>query len=195
MNRHICKSFFWRLSHADDATRGWDITVTEPTPDEAALARHSLSADESEVLYKCAVYDDINFDAEPAYFIAGKPFESHAYPTGRATRCFIAYHLADNRNVFMKDIWRIVAPDLVAEGRIHEQLHKGEIPHIAEFILAGDILGPTHKTISKPGFGLQKQYQHYRLVLGTIGRPLTSFRSSWEMVNAVKDALIGMDLF
>ncbi|KAK0235334.1 hypothetical protein EDD85DRAFT_72906 [Armillaria nabsnona] len=176
------QEFFWRLSHADDATRGWDVTVTEPTPDEAALARHSLGADESEALYKFAVYDDINFGAEPTYFIAGRPFESHDYPTGRATRCFIAYHLADNRNIFMKDTWRIVAPDLVAEGRIYERLHKAEIPLIAEFILAGDISGPTHKTVSKPGFGLQRQYQHYRLALGTIGRPLT--------VNAVKDALI-----
>lgn len=167
----------------------------EPTSDEAALARHNLGADESEALYIFAVYDDINFDAEPRYFIAGRPFESHAYPTGRATRCFIAYHLADNRNVFMKDTWRIVAPDLVAEGRIYERLHKAEIPHIAEFILAGDIPGPTHKTVSKPGFGLQRQYQHYRLVLETIGRPLTSFCSSWEMVNAVKDALIDMHLF
>ncbi|PBK71308.1 hypothetical protein ARMSODRAFT_933988 [Armillaria solidipes] len=184
------QEFFWRLSHADDATRGWDITVTEPTLDEAALARHSLSADESEVLYKFAVYDDINFDAEPTYFIAGRPFESHAYPTGRSTRCFIAYHLADNRNVFMKDTWRIVAPDLVAEGRIYERLHKAEILHIAKFIVAGDIPGPTHKTVFKPGFGLQRQYQHYRLVLGTIGRPLASFCSSWETVNAVKDALV-----
>lgn len=188
------QEFFWRLSHVDDATRGWDITVAEPTSDEAALARHSLGADESEALYKFAVYDDINFGAEPTYFIAGRPFESHAYPTGRATRCFIAYHLADNRNVFMKDTWRIVAPDLVAEGQIYERLHKAEIPRIAEFILAGDIPGPTHKTVSKLGFGLQRQYQHHRLALGTIGRPLSSFCSSWEMVNAVKDALIGMHL-
>ncbi|KAK0443476.1 hypothetical protein EV421DRAFT_519174 [Armillaria borealis] len=184
------QEFFWRLSHADGATRRWDITVTEPTRDEAALAWHSLSADESEVLYKFAVYDDTDLDAEPTYFIAGRSFESHVYSTGRATRCFIADHLADNRNVFMKDTWRIVAPDLVAEGRIYERLHKAEIPHIAEFIVAGDIPGPTHKTVFKPGFGLQRQYQHYRLVLGTIGRPLTSFCSSWEMVNAVKDALI-----
>ncbi|KAK0495561.1 hypothetical protein EDD18DRAFT_1169871 [Armillaria luteobubalina] len=184
------QEFFWRLSHADDATRGWDITVTEPTPDEAALARHSLDINESEALYKFAVHDDVDLNAEPTYFIAGRPFESHAYPTGHATRCFIAYHLAENRNVFMKDTWRTVAPDLVAEGQIYERLHKAEIPNIAEFILAGDIPGPTHKTVFKPGFSLQRQYQHYRLVLGTIGRPLTSFGSSWEMVNAVKDALI-----
>ncbi|KAK0495542.1 hypothetical protein EDD18DRAFT_1392243 [Armillaria luteobubalina] len=184
------QEFFWCLSHADDVTRGWDTTVTEPTLDEAARARHSLDIDQPEALYKFAVYDDIDLDAEPSYLIAGRPFERHAYPTGHATRCFIAYHLAENRNVFMKDTWRIVAPDLVAEGQIYERLHKAEVPHIAEFILAGDIPGPTHKTVFKPGFGLQRQYQHYRLVLGTIGRPLTSFGSSWEMVNAVKDALI-----
>ncbi|KAK0186650.1 hypothetical protein F5146DRAFT_1227254 [Armillaria mellea] len=148
------QDFFWRLSHADDATRGWDITAMEPTPEEAALARHSLGTNESGALYKFAVYDGIDPDAEPAYFIAGRPFET------------------DNRNVFMKDTWRIVAPHLVAEGRIYEQLHKAEVPYIAE-----------------PCFGRQRQYQHYRPVLGTIGQPLTSFGSSWEMVNAVKDAL------
>ncbi|KAK0217056.1 hypothetical protein IW262DRAFT_1438759 [Armillaria fumosa] len=91
------QEFFWRLSHADDTTCGWDTTVTEPTPDEAALARHNLDIDQSEALYKFTVYDDTDLDAEPSYFIAGRPFENHAYSTGRATRCFIAYHLAENR--------------------------------------------------------------------------------------------------
>ncbi|KAK0467192.1 uncharacterized protein EV420DRAFT_1636220 [Desarmillaria tabescens] len=90
------QEFFWRFSHAGNVTRGWDTTVTVPTPDETAQAQHSLDTDESETLYTFAVYDDINLDPEHAYFIAGKPFEGHTYPTGRATRCFIVYHSAEN---------------------------------------------------------------------------------------------------
>ncbi|KAK0217057.1 hypothetical protein IW262DRAFT_1276430, partial [Armillaria fumosa] len=78
---------------------------------------------------------------------------------------------------------------------IYERLHKAEIPHTVEFILAGDIPGPTHKTVFKPSFSLQRQYQHYQLVLREISRPLTSFGSSWETINAVKDALIGWQAF
>ncbi|KAK0186680.1 hypothetical protein F5146DRAFT_935727, partial [Armillaria mellea] len=115
----------------------------------------------------------------------------YAHPICRATRSFIAYHVAERRVVFMKDTWRIVAAHLVAEGRIYERLHEAEIPHIAEFVMAGDIPGWNHKTFSSPHDGSpQKQHQHYRLVLGTIGRSLTSFRSSWKMMNAVKDAMI-----
>ncbi|KAK0495504.1 hypothetical protein EDD18DRAFT_244752 [Armillaria luteobubalina] len=89
----------------------------------------------------------------------------------------------------MKDTWRIVALDLVPEGRIYERLHEAE-SLIAEFIMAGDIPGWNHKTLSQSRNGPPQQHQNYRLVLGTIGRSLTSFRSSWEMVNAVKEAMI-----
>ncbi|KAK0482265.1 hypothetical protein IW261DRAFT_1026447 [Armillaria novae-zelandiae] len=181
------QEFFWRLSHADDATRGWDTSVMDPSPDEEAKARQSLKLDDSEMLFKFALYDDCDPDADPTYLIAGPPFETHAFPTGRATRCFVAYHLTEGRNVFMKDTWRIVTPGLVAEGRVYERLRDSEIPHVAEFIVAGDIPGQTHRTFSRPQ---QRLHQHYRLVLGTIGRPLTSFRSSWEMLNAIKDGMI-----
>jgi len=34
-------------------------------------------------------------------------------------------------------------------------------------------------------------YCHYRLVLDTIGQQLETFNHSWELVNAVYDALLG----
>lgn len=184
------QEFFWRLDYANDSTRRWDASVTEPTPEEASQARHRLGKEEPELLFKFAVYDDLNSDAEPKIFIAGEPFESHAYPTGHATRCFITYHISEDRVVFMKDTWRIVASDLVAEGRIYQRSQEAKILHIAEFVIAGDIPGQNQKTFFQPHKGLpQKQHQHYRLVLETIGRPLASFRSSWEMVNAINDTM------
>ncbi len=191
-NLTICRSFFWRLSHAEAVTRGWDISVTEPTAAEDRKARLKLhNLKQGERLYKFAVYDDKNSRAKPVYVVGGQPFsKSHASLIGRASRCFIAYHLMEDRVVLLKDPWRILAPGLIAEGRVYEQLHKAKVPHIAELILGGDIPGQNQKTYTKGNS--QREHQHYRLVLGTIGSDLTSFRSSWEMVTAVKCAMIGM---
>ncbi|KAK0215757.1 hypothetical protein IW262DRAFT_1465471 [Armillaria fumosa] len=180
------QEFFWRFSHANDTTRGLDTSVMDPGPDEEVKARRNLKVDDSEMLFKFTVYDDCDPDTDPTYLIAGPPFETHAFPTGRATRCFVAYHLTQGRNVFIKDTWRIVTPGLVAEGRVYERLRDSEIPHVAKFIVTGDVPGQTHRTFSRPH---QRLHQHYRLVLGTIGRPLTSFRSSWGMLNAIKDGM------
>lgn len=144
------QEFFWRFSHADNATRGWDTSIMDPSPDEETKARQSLKVDDSEILFKFIVYDDCGPNADPTYLITGPPFETHAFPTGRATRCYVAYHLTQGQNVFMKDTWRIVTPGLVAEGKVYERLRDSEIPHVAEFIVAGDIPGQTHRTFSRP---------------------------------------------
>lgn len=147
----------------------------EPTVNEDYRARRELTGlKRNETLYKFAVYDDNDRDAEPSFVIAGQPFTlGHASPTGRAFRCYIAYDLSSNRVVFLKDTRRILAPDFLAEGKIYERLHEAGVPHIAEFLVAGGIPGQNHETYAEWHINVQqRRHQHYRLVLGTIGRDL-----------------------
>ncbi|KAK0217046.1 hypothetical protein IW262DRAFT_1464083 [Armillaria fumosa] len=114
------QEFFWRLSNTGAATRGWDISVMDPTAAEdreARLKLHNLK--QGERLYKFAVHDDKNPRAKPVYIVGGQPFsKNHASLVGRASRCFIAYHLTEDRVVLLKDSWRIIAPGLIAEGNV-----------------------------------------------------------------------------
>ena len=59
---------------------------------------------------------------------------------------------------------------------------------------------PGHRTLTQDfvsNSGAQRTqrtlrpHQHYRMVLGVVARDLMSFRSSWELVNAMGDALQG----
>ena len=84
------------------------------------------------------------------------------------------------------------------EGDIYEDLHAHGVENIAPFECAGDIPGHGTRT---PDFvtkhwatSLKKAlwyHHHYRLVLGVIGRDLTRFTSTHELVSAMRDAIIG----
>jgi hypothetical protein len=87
------------------------------------------------------------------------------------------------------------------EGDIYRELHGKGVRYIPEFITAGDVPGIGHScgkvglfcndiTETPPGV-----HYHYRLVLGSVGDPLKSFFSTWELVNAAKCALIGNILY
>jgi hypothetical protein len=98
----------------------------------------------------------------------------------------------------LKDTWRIDLPDVVKEGEIYDILHDAKVSFIEPFVCGGDV--DEHQThtqdfVSKPwAKNIMKSlrpHQHYRMVLGVVGRDLTSFESSWEIVGTIRDALQG----
>jgi hypothetical protein len=195
--RHLA-DFFWRYDLASPEERGVDISVSMPSQTEDKLARQHLKCGLKDSLIKFAVHSDE--DGETYHFIGSKPtFKGTASPTGRATRTFVVYDLKDKRVVFLKDTWRIDLPGVVKEGEIYDSLHSAKVSHVAPFICGGDI--PHHRTrtqdfVAEPwarrvGKRLLRPHQHYRLVLGVVGRDLTSFESTWEMVHAIRDAMEG----
>ena len=86
------------------------------------------------------------------------------------------------------------------EGDIYRELHGKGVRYIPKFITAGDVPGIGHSCeqvglfCNDIGKSRPLVHHHYRLVLGSIGNPLTSFLSTWGLVNAVKCALIGNTL-
>jgi hypothetical protein len=114
---------------------------------------------------------------------------------------FIAYDIARETKVLVKDSWRIDLEDIQAEGTTYDILMKAGVCNIPRCLASGDItINEYHATITK-NYSLAPwacsngahlvPHQHHRLALDVIGRSLNAFESSYEMVSAMRDALIG----
>ncbi|KIK67587.1 hypothetical protein GYMLUDRAFT_190229 [Collybiopsis luxurians FD-317 M1] len=185
-------TLFWRLSHSSAETRGIDTTFHRVTEEdlEIANARQTLQLVNGETLYKVSVVDEESF--KTSFYIVSDPFTaSHCSPTGRCSRCFQAYDLQRNKVVLLKDNWRIDGFD--PEGKTYRVLNSKNVRNIPQLITAGNVSGSPGWTCGNEPF-LQQQkrgvHLHYRLVLDTVGYSLTHFTSTWQLVNAIYDAII-----
>lgn len=104
--------------------------------------------------------------------------------------------------VFLKDSWRIDLPDILPEGVTYKVLNSANARHIPLCLVSGDISSieyhatKTHLYARELGAGCDDAahfipHRHHRLVLDVVGRVLTEYRSSFEMVSAMRDALTG----
>jgi len=113
----------------------------------------------------------------------------------------IAYDVERKKRILLKDSWRVLLDDISLEGEIYSYLHNQSVPYIPHCYQAGDIgnklyhTSRTHEFNPEPGLPYHSPHLvphcHYCLVLDTIGRLLETFNHSWELVNAVYDALHG----
>lgn len=193
----ILTEFFFRYSKAPHAMRGNDESVSDPSLPEKAAAREALQLDKTVPLFRLSIPDADGF----RFFITPAPETSLYTPPGRATRGFKAYDVLQQTVVFLKDSWRIDLPDIQAEGQVYVTLRDAEVQHVSQCVASGDILSEdyhatkTQKYVTA-GWACRSTTQflphrHYRLCLRTVGCVLMEYKSSREMVSAVRDALIG----
>ncbi|TFY77261.1 hypothetical protein EWM64_g6751, partial [Hericium alpestre] len=206
--------FLWRFNHMNPEQRGRDTTVCAPNRTEAALARTffesqgvrehlASSGGDTDVslttLHKFHVHDE--HTKADHYFIAPHALWSSLAPTGRSTSGYLAYDLQDHRLVYVKDTWRADIPDCQPEGVTYRLLNTHGVPYIAGLVCSGDVgeqKTRTQEFTAKPwviGKMRMSPHIHYRVVLDTIGRPLTTARSSREICVSVRQAIECMRLF
>jgi hypothetical protein len=184
---HFLHEFFWRLSHADLEHRGYDTSFRQITSLDDhhtwAAVRNNLfqgNTAKDEPIYKVQV------DSTTLY--VSSPFTStHIYPVGHGTRCFSAYDPKLNRLVLLKHTWRDAAYD--PEHEIYARLHTQQVPHIPDIIASADM--PGCFSTCKDGQGRHQVL--YCLVLSVIGWPLTTIKSSYELVQVVRDCVEGWE--
>jgi hypothetical protein len=181
--------------------RGFDVSVSTASSDEASLARTHLTC-QAKAFLKLMVPpllgsgSDSDMTGWKPYLIPSPHYTSRS-PFGRATRFFFAYDIDNNKQVFLKDYWRVDEPGMEKEGDIYATLKEHGVRHIAPFDCGGDVSNYhtlAHTLKQEDWGGGEKDipcYRPYRMVLSTILRDLLSFRSSWEYVNAVADAMEG----
>jgi len=165
-------------------------------------------------LYKFFVYDDRARDGQPRSYITPGPVWLTDALFGRCTFGYIAYDVAVPRLVYLKDFWRTDVPDIQKEGDVYRELHDAHVPNIPMLGPAGDVsfsLGcenivpfPTQRTRTQDyvkGSGLGHEWcpgrprvdplVHYRLVLETLGKPLNTFKSTRQLCEVIRDAIVG----
>lgn len=178
-------TFFWRLSHADRALRGFDTTfeLVSDSDVEAPRARKFLGLRNNVPLFKVRVTDS-------DYFYVSQPFtRTHTYPVGRGTRCFVAYDPVNKRRVILKDTWRY--GEYLPEHEVYKVLREREVPNILDVVASGDVGGHFQRCGETETL---RTLVHYRLVLSEVGKALVNFGSTHEYVTAVRDALICLSL-
>jgi hypothetical protein len=214
MNPDLLAQFFWRYSHMDSASRGYDLSVVDANEADAQRACTKLGVPISTRIFNVHVPNDaLEFNGDPNLVNGykerrGSPIPNYfaAAPTyrgrclgGRFTRTFPIYDKTTNRILLLKDTWRVNRDDFEKEGQVYAALKAASVPYVAELIQAGDVLA--HKTdtqnlVSKFACKLDDElmlpHRHYRLVLNTIGTLLWQFYSSFELVQAVWDAVEGL---
>ncbi|KAH9030573.1 hypothetical protein EDB83DRAFT_1848361 [Lactarius deliciosus] len=193
----LLAEFFRRYSKASPEMRSMDLSVSDPSPEEKIAAARALELDGAIPLVKLSVP---GADGSSLYFVAPTPTSVLYTPPGRATRGFRAYDVSRGTLVFLKDSWRIDLPDIRPGGSVYKTLNDAGVRNVPRSLASGDILtAQYHKTQTwdyvKQPWACHSDthflpHRHYRLALDIIGRLLVQFNSSYEMVRAVRDALI-----
>jgi hypothetical protein len=190
-------NFFSRYARAPPAMQGKDESVSDPSPVEEGEAREALQLGKTVPLVKLSIPNAGGHSS----FVTSAPEAILYTPPGRATRGFKAYHVLEKTVVFLKDSWRINLPDIQAEGKVYEVLNSADVRNVPHCIASGDISSAkyhatkTQDYVTKPWACRSDTqfipHRHYRLSLNLVGRVLVEYRSSYEMVSAVRDALVG----
>ena len=112
---------------------------------------------------------------------------------------------SEERVIYMKDTWRYLSNSLDAEVRpeheIYEILHAHKTPNIPDHVAGSDV--PGGKTRTQEFLGAKwlcvkpivSPFQHYGLLHGVVGHPLSEFNCTKQLVNAVFNALQGAFLY
>src|SRR6266404_3217536 len=206
--------FLWRLNHLSDVDRGYDTTVTSVSDHEAKAALPKLltypgleKLKKKEDLHKFLVRDDGTPEGRVKYYITAGPIWDSQSLFGRSTLGYIGYDMETTNLVYLKDFWRTDLPGIQKEGDVYRELHSAQVSNIARLGLVGDVPRTPGSVGTEPGdvqrtrtqdFGDGRSrarvepYVHYRLVLETLGRPLTTFKSTRQLCEVIRDAIVGM---
>ena len=130
--------FLIHFNNAGTQARGWDITVTTPSPAEetAAWTVHELRGNIP--LVKLSISDPSQLD-ETNHYITGVPFSRSDILACCWTRTSITYDVERQQRILLKDSWRVIFLDITPEGEIYKRLNRNSVPNIPLYFWAGDV--------------------------------------------------------
>ncbi|VDC07238.1 unnamed protein product [Peniophora sp. CBMAI 1063] len=133
--------------------------------------------------------------------IATQPLGLNFSIVGRYTVSFIGYDAEKRCAYWVKDSWPINDPEFTKEGEIYKRLKDAGVPHLAEIECAGEVRWKANKAVqrtrtdefAKEGWsGLTANIHplsHYRILFKDIGRPVSKFKSTQQLVTALSHAI------
>ena len=227
--------FFCRFDLMDRTQRGWDPKVFDATAEEATAFRHAIKAVVGEgrnTLLKTLLYSvgnednyprrrieiptDEGGDGQVVSYIVGRPIANAGFPTGRATRGFVAMSNDTGKLVFLKDSWRLDIEGMMGEAHWFEKVKGAR--NISAFLQGSDVrcvavkrryvlrkpgppTNPPQRTLTNlhsedyGGIWGMTGYIHYRTIQCELYVPLDMFKDSKHLTQIIYDVTIGTILF
>ncbi|KAG2063318.1 hypothetical protein BDR04DRAFT_1038319 [Suillus decipiens] len=191
--------FFHRYARASPELRGIDTSVSPASAREAALARAWLNLSNITRMFKVSV--PCVDTPGVLTLIIPQPTALGFPPAGRGTRTCPAFDFVNEKVVMFKDSWRVSLPDVLPEGETYKLLKSHDVRNVATCIAYHDVPFPIPQQLNqtvkfssavwaRPNTVITPHILH-RLVLDIVGRKLTKFESSHQLVQSIRDALIG----
>ena len=189
--------FLWRYDKMTRVQQGFDEDIVPISLKEVEQfdpkALKKLTTSKNPLLFS------ITFPDGNRFVIQTPVYMGTASPTGRSTRTFHALHLQTGNIVFLKDTWRVISPGLIPEHEVYDKLKAANVPNVASVLTYKDIDGHVTRTLNfeqapwlkSRGTRRFRKFQHYRLVLHQVARPLESFLNTKVLVRVILDALEG----
>ncbi|KAG2107656.1 uncharacterized protein F5147DRAFT_774104 [Suillus discolor] len=183
------------------ALRGVDTSVTPASNEDAALARMMLKLTSTMRMLKVAVPQDPAVeDSDWLTLIIPQPVAKGFSLVGRWTRTCPAFDILNNRVVMFKDSWRMLLKDVLPEGETYRLLRSHNVHNVATCIAFHDVIHATPERNTQtvkfgsaewacPNKAVTPHILHH-LVLDLVGKQLTDFESSHQLVQSVRDALL-----
>ncbi|KAI0350370.1 hypothetical protein OH77DRAFT_1431108 [Trametes cingulata] len=146
----------------------------------------------------------------PERYLVSRPVTSPLYLNGRATRGYWAVHASTGQLVFLKDTWRLPQE---SEGAILARLNTAGVRYVPSLVTHGDVYWFSGREVERLRTQTSRTdrydrkpwvcrvrgekvsvstHIHYRMVLGTVGYNLKTFKGTDELLRATYDVFHAM---
>nr|VWP01554.1 Uncharacterized protein [Ganoderma boninense] len=173
--------------------------AAEKDPEDHVQKLFNQSLDEKWPWWKLEVQDEESNKTK--WFAVGKPHFYAGGVAGRGTRGYVAMPLDDEGEeidskaafVYLKDAWRVDHEGMEMEGTILKALNAAKVQYVPTLLYHGDLGQNTESYDRWPDYHEDKtrekcplkSHQHYRIVVAEVGKPLSEFTNSIELVWAL----------
>lgn len=201
--------FYWRYTQLSVEDVGLDPTVRLATKQEARLARLLLPQlkqlkpeDIVEPIMVITVQDEKTRLSREV--ISCRPLGMETPLVGKGTRAWPVFDMELRRIVFFKESWRSSEAGMVKEASTLRVLNNAEVRNVPKLVSGGDVDGDSYITRSHLYFRSEWNFTGYvfvharalhRFTVDFVGIPLEHFSSTKQLLEAVRDAYIGKEIF
>ncbi|KAG1775986.1 hypothetical protein EV702DRAFT_1046621 [Suillus placidus] len=197
-NESDLADFFYRYARASPEMRGVDTSIMLAGDEEADLARSRLNIPSTTCMFKVDVPHVEGSGSVTLVF--PQPVTKPHSPVGCWTRACPAFDLVNKKLVMLKDSWRVSLPDVLPEGETYKLLMSKKVAHIPKCIAYHDVPPSiAQQSTQTAKFGSAEwalphlpltPHTHHCLALDIVGKNLTEFERSRQLISSVRDALI-----
>ena len=135
---NLLAKFFSCYSAASCKMCGHGKSASLPTSEEVVLSRSALKLPDTELLVKIEVQSTDQIQTQ--YYVTMASLVTAFTPPGWATCGFEAYGITEQKEVYLKDTWRLDLPEYKPKGDRYGKLTNKNVLNIPQCLIWSDVL-------------------------------------------------------